>query len=146
MADVTDYDTTGLAKEIEEMKVEHSNVIDRIFPCAPTRTFNGVLVPTFATCSKNGSTMSQLLTNMLKRMDGVMLFDWSDGSNPFLLCDGHGSSFEEPLLEYTLESNYPWNCCVGVPYGMTVWQVGNSVEQNGTFKIEIKKAKADTVT
>jgi hypothetical protein len=30
-------------------------------------------------------------------------------------------------------------------YGALVWQVGDSVEQNGIFKIESKKAKADTV-
>jgi hypothetical protein len=29
---------------------------------------------------------------------------------------------------------------------MSVWQVVDSVEQNGTFKIDSKKAKADTVT
>jgi hypothetical protein len=117
------------------MKDEHSNGIDRMFPFGPTCTFNGVLVPTFATCSKNGSITSQLLTNMLKRMDALMLFDRSDGSNHFVLCDGHGIRFEEPFLEYNLESNRPWKCCIGVPYGTLVWQVGDSVEQNGTFKI-----------
>jgi hypothetical protein len=107
--DVIDGDMSGLAKEIEEMKDEHSNSIDRMFPFGRTYTFNGILVPTFVTCSKNGSIRSQLLTNMLKRMDDLMLLDRSDGCNPFLLCGGHGSRFEEPLLEYTLESNIPSN-------------------------------------
>jgi hypothetical protein len=49
-------------------------------------------------------------------------------------------------LEYTLESDRPWTCCIGVLYGTSAWQVGDSVEQNGTFKIESKKAKVDTVT
>jgi hypothetical protein len=81
------------------------------------------------TCSKNGSITIQVLTNMLKRMDDLMLFNMSDGSNPFLCCDGHGRRFEDPLLEYSLESNHPWNCCIGVPYyGTLVWQVGDSVE------------------
>jgi hypothetical protein len=64
-----------------------------------------------------------------------MLFDRIDGSNPFHLCDGH-----------TLESYRPWKCCIGVPSGMLVRHVGDSVEQNGTFNIECKKANADTVT
>jgi hypothetical protein len=39
----------------------------------------------------------------------------------------------------------PWTCCIGVPYGTSMWQVGDSTEQDGTFKIESKKAKAATV-
>jgi hypothetical protein len=68
-----------------------------------------------------------------------MIFDRSGGSNPFLLCDGHGSRFEEPFLEYNLEYNCPWNCpwnCfIGIPYGTSVWQAGDSVDQNGILKI-----------
>jgi hypothetical protein len=37
-------------------------------------------------------------------------------------------------------------CCIGVLYGTLVWRVGDSQAQNGTFKIESKKAKLDTVT
>jgi hypothetical protein len=39
----------------------------------------------------------------------------------------------------------PWTCCIGVPSGTSVWQLGDSAEQNGTFKIESKKANAETV-
>jgi hypothetical protein len=143
--DIFGEEMEALQQEINEMKDEHSNGTDRMFPFGPTCTFNGVEVPTFVTCSKNGSINSQLLTLMLAKMDEHSLFDRSTGINPFLLCDGHGSRFEEPFLEYTLESNTPWTCCIGVPYGTSVWQLGDSPEQNGTFKIESKKAKADTV-
>jgi hypothetical protein len=37
-------------------------------------------------------------------------------------------------------------CCIGVPYGTSMWQVGDSTEQSGTFKIESNKVKAATVT
>jgi hypothetical protein len=96
-------------------------------------------------CSKNGSITSHLLTNMLSKMDDYFLFDRSNGTNPCLLCDCHGSRFEEPFLEYTLEYNMPWTCCIGVPYGTSVWQLRDSAEQNGTVKIESKKEKAETV-
>jgi hypothetical protein len=33
-----------------------------------------------------------------------------------------------------------------LPYGTSLWQVGDSEEQNGTFKVECKKSKAYTVT
>jgi hypothetical protein len=62
-----------------------------------------------------------------------------------MICDGHGSRFEEPFMKYTLESNRPWTCCIGVPYGTSMWQLGNSAEQNGKFNIESWKAKSDTV-
>jgi hypothetical protein len=74
-----------------------------------------------------------------------MLFDRSDGVNPCLLCDGHGNRFEEPFLEYIHESNTSWGCCIGVPYGTSLWQVGDSQEQNGMFKIECKNSKAEPV-
>jgi hypothetical protein len=38
----------------------------------------------FVTCSKNGSITSQLLTNMLSKMDDYRLFDRSNGTNPIL--------------------------------------------------------------
>jgi hypothetical protein len=128
------------------MKDDHSNSVDRMFPFGPTCTFFGVKVQTFVTCTRNGSIMSQLLTNMLQTMDKLCLFDRSDGTNPCLLCDGHGSRFEEPFITYTLESSTPWGCCIGVPYGTSLWKVGDSDEQNGTFKVECKKSKSDTVT
>jgi hypothetical protein len=128
------------------MKDEHSNGVYQMFPFGPTCTFLGVKVPTFVTCSKNGSITSQLLTNMLQTMDKLCLFNRSDGTNPCLLCDGHGSRFEEPFLAYTLESSTPWGCCISVSYGTLLWQVGDSEAQNGTFKVECKKSKAYTVT
>jgi hypothetical protein len=57
----------------------------------------------------------------------------------------HGDQFEEPFLEYTLEFNMPRTCCICIPYGTPVWQLGDSADQNGTFKIESKKAKAEKV-
>jgi hypothetical protein len=89
----------ALQEEINAMKDEHSNGADRMFPFGPTCTFNGVEVPTFVTCSKNGSITSQLLTSMFAKMDEHSLFDQSAGINTFLLCDGHVSRFGEPFLK-----------------------------------------------
>jgi hypothetical protein len=143
--DICGEEMKALQEEINATKDEHINGADRMFPFGTTCTFNGVELPTFVTCSKNGSTTSQLLTSMLAKMDEHSLFDQSAGINPFLLCDGYGIRLEEPFLEYTLEYDRHWTCCIGVSYGTSVWQLGDSPEQNGTFKIESKKAKADTV-
>jgi hypothetical protein len=91
-------------------------------------TFNGVKVPTFVKCSKNGNITSQLLTNRLSKMDDYCVFNGRNWINPFLLFYGHDSQFEEPLLEYTLEFNRHWTCCIGVPYGTSVWQLGDSID------------------
>jgi hypothetical protein len=84
----------SLQEEINTMKDEHSNGAYRMFPFGPTCTFNGVEVPSFVTCSKNGSITGQLITSMLTKMDEHSLFDRSARIKPFLLCDGHGSRFE----------------------------------------------------
>jgi hypothetical protein len=105
--DVSSDKMKVLNDEIEAMKDEHSNGVDHIFPFGPTCTFNESQVPTFITCSKNGSITSQLLTNMLSKMNDLELFDQRGSVLPFLLCDRHGSRFKDPFLGYTLESNRP---------------------------------------
>jgi hypothetical protein len=64
-----------IQEDIDAMKDNHSNGADRMLPFGPTCTFNGVEVPTFLMCSKNGSITSQVLTNMLSKMDDHSLFD-----------------------------------------------------------------------
>ena len=54
-----------------------------------------------------------------------------------------------PFLEYingrTSEKN-KWNVCIGIPYGTSYWQVGDSTEQNGCFKMSLTRAKKDLLT
>jgi hypothetical protein len=68
-ADMSSDEIKVLEEEIEQMKDEHSNDVNLMFPFGPTCIFNGIEVPTFVTCIKNGSITSQLLTNMLQKMD-----------------------------------------------------------------------------
>ena len=60
---------------------------------------------------------------------------------PFLLLDGHESRFELPFLTYITNPDHPWKVCIGVPYGTSLWQVADSKEQNGSFKIALSKIK-----
>jgi len=39
------------------------------------------------------------------------------------------------------EKGTKWNVCIGVPYGTSYWQVGDSAEQNGCFKMYLSIAK-----
>ena len=75
-------------------------------------------------------------------MDEIDLFPrMPDGPNPFLLLDGHGSRFELPFMEYINQPETMWFVCIGVPYGTSYWQVGDSPEQNGCFKMKKTEAK-----
>jgi hypothetical protein len=74
-------------------------------------------------------------------MDSMNLFDQSDGIRPFLLLDGHKSRFEIPFLDYIHNKEHEWVCCIGVPYGTHIWQVTDSPQMNGSFKINLTIAK-----
>jgi hypothetical protein len=62
---------------------------------------------------------------------------------PFLLLDkNHGSRFDyQSFLKYINEPETKWNVCIGVPYGTSYWQVGDSNEQNGCFKMALTRHK-----
>ena len=48
--------------------------------------------------------------------------------------------------EYINSPINPCNVCIGVPYGTSYWQVGDSTEQNGCFKMYLTHAKRDLLT
>ena len=81
---------------------------------------------------------------MVKHIEEYAKFDRTD-VHPFLLLNGHRSHFEEEFHEFVNSPEYKWKVCIGVPYGMHLWQVGDSKEQNGSFKCSCKKFKAALV-
>jgi hypothetical protein len=86
--------------------------------------------------------MGHLLANMLRYIDSRDIFDRSTGLNPFLLLDGHGSRFDLEFLEYVTAADTKWHVEIGLPYGTSYWQVSDSSEQNGSFKMKLTKEKA----
>ncbi len=83
---------------------------------------------------------------MLEAVDDLQVFYRTSGLNPFLLLDGHSSRFELEFLEYIHREETRWDCCIGLPYGTSYWQVGDSSKQNGCFKMALTKAKQELVT
>jgi hypothetical protein len=49
-------------------------------------------------------------------------------------------------LEYINSHDHKWECCIGLPYGTSYWQVGDSSEQNCCFKMALTKAKQELVS
>jgi hypothetical protein len=76
-----------------------------------------------------------LLTNCLRKMDELkFLFSRVDGKLPFILLDGHNSRYDMEFLSYIRHEEHKYCCCIGLPYGTHLWQVGDSPAQNGNFK------------
>ena len=119
---------------------------DKPYPFGPSCLFKGKKVPCYCCCSESGSINGTILKDMLAYLDSLDIFDRSTGLNPFLILDGHGSRFEFDFLEYINKAEHKWNVNIGLPYGTSYWQVGDSTEQNGCFKMALTKRKEVLVT
>ena len=114
----------------------------KYFPGGPRCRFRGIDVPCYVTCSPKGSITSQILADVLKWLDDRNVFPRDDNSpTPFLLLDGHGSRLEIPFLQYINDPKHKWVVCIGCPNGTSLWQVGDSAEQNGCFKMYCSEMK-----
>ena len=112
------------------------------FPGEPKCYFQGKEVPVFICCSPKGRIKSELLKEMLERMDSFDIFPCIPGGTlPFILLDGHGSRLQLPFLRYTNDPDHPWILSLGLPNGTALWQVGDAAKQNGCWKMSITKLK-----
>ena len=115
----------------------------KLFPGGPTCVFRGVEVPCFCRYSSNGSINTTILKEILETLDVKNIYtnERAKGKTPFILLDGHGSRFGHDFLSYMTDKKHPWTICIGVPYGTASWQVGDSTEQNGMYKLYSSKYK-----
>ena len=112
------------------------------YPGAPTCNFHGTIVLPFVCCSPKGGITSELLKGMVECMDSLNLFPRVQGGPiPFLLLDGHGSRFQLPFMRYIGDKEHEWKVCIGVPNGTAHWQVGDSAEKNGSWKMATTQDK-----
>ena len=117
----------------------------KLYPGGPKCSFQGKEIPCMVRWSPKGGITSAILAEALAHIDSFDVFDRSDGRSPFLLLDGHNSRFELPFLEYITNNQHEWQVCIGVPYGTSLWQVADSKEQNGSYKIALARAKKDAM-
>ena len=117
----------------------------KLFPGGPSCEFRGKTIPCMVRWSPKGGITSEILADALAHLDAYDLFDRENGKSPFLLLDGHNSRFQLPFLEYILDDAHKWTVCIGVPYGTAIWQVADSKEQNGSYKIALACAKKELV-
>jgi hypothetical protein len=113
----------------------------KTLPSGPTCMYNGKNLPCFVGCSPCASITSEMLAAMLEEMDKREVFDCSNGILPTLLLDRHQSRMQTPFLNYANNPAHKWIICLGVPYGTHIWQVADSSQMNGAFKMALTVAK-----
>ena len=111
------------------------------FPGGPTCTHRGIDIPCLCEWTENGSVTSDILRKILNVLDELQVFDRTIGITPVVLLDGHGSRFQLPFLQYINNPEHLWAVIIGVPYGTLLWQVGDSKEQNGSYKMALSRFK-----
>ena len=117
----------------------------KIFPGGTTCNFRGKEVPCVVLWSENGSITCEILTDIFRTLYLYELFLRRPGLTPFALMDVHGSIIELPFLEYVNKPETNWACCIDVPYGTSLWKVGDSKEQNGLYKIVSAQIKKELI-
>ena len=125
--------------------IEENTGEGKLFPGIPSCTYKGKEIPGYVAFSESGGITPTILTNIFRRLDNLHIFDEdrSNGIIPFVLLDGHGSRFSIEFLEYINDPEHRWNVCLGVPYGTALWQIADSPQLNGFFKILMTKAKRE---
>ena len=73
------------------------------------------------------------------------MYSCTGGCIPCVLLDGHGSRFGIPSLDCICNPLHKWCIIIGVHYGTTLWQVGDSPEQNGSLNTTLAKEKQHIV-
>jgi len=119
---------------------QDANNINLVASGGPTCFYLGKEIPCFYGTSPKASITSQLLADMLQYIDKIGVFDRTV-AHPFLLLDGHHSRMMLPYLQYICNPSHKWYSCFGVPYATHVWQVADASSLNGSYKIELVKAK-----
>jgi hypothetical protein len=109
----------------------------------PTCVHNGKTIPCFYGVSPHGGITGKMLAEMLQYLDENEVFERSNDTIPFLLVDGHNSRFSFEFLSYIHGTGHEWKVCIGVPYGTHLWQVADSPQMNGAFKMQLTKAKRE---
>ena len=141
---ITTNEDETVDESVLELPQQHCGE-GQLFPGLPKCHYKGIEIPGYIVFSESGGINADILTNIFQRMDNLHLFDddRSNGYTPFMLLDGHSSRFDLQFLEYINNKDHKWNVCLGVPYRIALWQVADSAQQNGKFKMELVKAKRE---
>ena len=84
---------------------------------------------------------SDIFKSIVHTLHVLEIFDSSSGISPNLLLGGHGSHLHLPFLKYVNYPSHLWADVVGVPYGTSLWQAGDSNDKNDVYKMVLARFK-----
>ena len=120
---------------------------NKYFPGGPICNFRGKQIPCATYVTEGGGISGEILVDVLRILDALEVFPRvAGGPIPFLIINGHESQLDPKFLMYINDEDHIWKVCLGVPYATNYWQVGDSSEQNGTFKVLWYREKKVLVT
>jgi hypothetical protein len=149
---------SGLDTEVEEFPTtedesEHEHFINNMgankkYPGGPSCTYNDIEIPCLVEITDSGGITPEILTKIFRILDALKIFknDRKMGICPYVILDGHQSRFDIDFLNYVNHEEHRWSVIIGVLYGTALWQVGDSWQQNGMFKIWITRRKEYLMT
>jgi hypothetical protein len=129
--------------QISQLYIQHELNEDGALGGGPVCYFRGKKIKCYCCCSPSASINTSILTDMLRYMDANEVYNRSMGETPILILDGHHSRMDVEFLEYINQPEHKWFVCLGVPYGTHKWQVADSSQVNGMFKIQLTKTKCE---
>jgi hypothetical protein len=142
--DIPSHWVSGIDTRVEPVRESDGSIkIDgecnfgegKYFPGGPTCTYRGKTIPCATYITESGGISGEILVNILRTLDDLDVFPRVPGGPvPMLIIDGHESRLDPEFLTYINDPDHIWKVCLGVPYATNFWQVGDSAEQNGTFK------------
>ncbi|CAJ1940936.1 unnamed protein product [Cylindrotheca closterium] len=144
--DYTGFDHQSEAIYDGTKTIEENYGPGKALPGLPVCVFRGKEVPGMVAVSPKGSMTSEILKKALETLDKLGVYPRTlHGPTPMCLFDGHDSRLQVPFLEYINSKdefqNPLWIGCIGLPNGTAKWQVGDSVQQNGSFKMAMTREK-----
>ena len=144
----------GIDITIDPVKDENGEIVigevnfgeGKYFPSGPTCKFRGKNIPYLPLASPSGGITGLLLVEILKYLDSYNIYDCQVGEpSSFLIVDGHESRLNPIFVEYITNPDHIWHVNLGTPHATSYWQVGDSSEQNGLFKMLLTEAKKELV-
>ncbi len=88
-------------------------------------------------CSDSGGITTEILVKVLKHFDEKEVFPYIPGGPiQFLIVDGHNTCLDPLFIDYINDKGHCWKVFLGVPYATSLWQVRDSAQNNGSFKME----------
>ena len=145
VAEALGYDFQSETPYDTNKSLEENSGPGKALPGLPTCTFRGKNVPALLAVTPKGSMTSDILKSALEKLDELDIYKrTNDGPTPMVIFDGHDSRLQLPFLEYVNTERFGralWKACIGLPNGTTKWQVGDSKQQNGCFKMSMTRNK-----